>query len=128
MSRTLFISDLHLAESRPSTTAAFLSFLDGPARDAETLWILGDLYEYWTADGDLDEAFNGAVADALASGKVAVLVGDWTNGDAALGRFIERHNRAGVPLYLWCKPGEAEPRVLPQILSQGMLTDLAAGK
>lgn len=67
MSRTLFISDLHLAESRPSTTAAFLSFLDGPARNAETLWILGDLYEYWTADGDLDEAFNGAVADALAA-------------------------------------------------------------
>jgi thiol:disulfide interchange protein len=45
----------------------------------------------------------------LRKAKVAVLVGDWTNGDPALGRFIEAHNRAGVPLYLWYKPGNAEP-------------------
>ncbi len=66
------------------------------------------------------------VAQALAAHKVAVLVGDWTNGDPALGRFIEQHNRAGVPLYLWYVPGEAEPRVLPQILSQSLLRDFAA--
>lgn len=98
MSRTLFISDLHLAESRPSTTAAFLSFLDGPARDADSLWILGDLYEYWTADGDLAEPFNGAVADALAtlakSGvKVRVFHG---NRDFMLGKGFAR--RAGAEL------------------------------
>jgi thiol:disulfide interchange protein/DsbC/DsbD-like thiol-disulfide interchange protein len=69
-----------------------------------------------------------AVAKALADGKVAVLVGDWTNGDAALGRFIEKHNRAGVPLYLWYKPGQAEPQVLPQILTQSLMRDLASGK
>ena len=34
-----------------------------------------------------------------------MLVGDWTDGDPALGRFIERHNRAGVPLYLYYAPG-----------------------
>jgi len=68
-----------------------------------------------------------AVAKALADGKVTVLVGDWTNGDPQLGRFIEKHNRAGVPLYLWYKPGEAEPRVLPQILTQDMLRSLASG-
>lgn len=68
-----------------------------------------------------------AVTGALADAKVAVLVGDWTNGDPALGRFIEQHNRAGVPLYLWFKPGENTPEVLPQILTQAMLRDLASG-
>jgi len=68
-----------------------------------------------------------AVAAAFAKGKVAVLVGDWTNGDPALGRFIERHNRAGVPLYLWYRPGSAEPEVLPQVLTQAMLRNLSSG-
>ncbi|MDF7777091.1 protein-disulfide reductase DsbD family protein [Sphingomonas sp. AOB5] len=69
-----------------------------------------------------------AVSKALADGNVAVLVGDWTDGDATLGRFIEKHNRAGVPLYLWYKPGQAAPEVLPQILTQSMMQDRAAGK
>jgi thiol:disulfide interchange protein len=55
---------------------------------------------------------------------VAVLVGDWTDGDPVLGRFIEAHNRAGVPLYLWYKPGTGAPRVLPQVLTSGMLAAL----
>lgn len=63
-------------------------------------------------------------ADAFRRGNVAVLVGDWTDGDPALGRFIERHNRAGVPLYLWYPPGAASPRVLPQVLTTGTLTAL----
>ena len=54
-----------------------------------------------------------------------MLVGDWTDGDAALGRFIEAHNRAGVPLYLYYAPGAAEPQVLPQVLTTGMLAALA---
>jgi len=51
------------------------------------------------------------------------LVGDWTNGDPALGRFIEAHNRAGVPLYLFYPKG-AEPRTLPQLLTAADLTAL----
>ena len=46
----LFISDLHLDASRPAATACFLRFLAGPAHDAGTLYILGDLFEAWTGD------------------------------------------------------------------------------
>ena len=46
----LFVSDLHLDASRPAATECFLRFLDGPARDAGTLYILGDLFEAWTGD------------------------------------------------------------------------------
>lgn len=65
------------------------------------------------------------VTKAFARADVAVLVGDWTNGDATIGRFLERHGRTGVPLYLWYAPGE-DVRVLPQILRPTMLADLAS--
>ena len=49
---TLFVSDLHLDESRPAATEAFLRFLGGAAREASTLYILGDLFEAWVGDDD----------------------------------------------------------------------------
>ena len=44
---TLFISDLHLEDSRPQISELLLRLLDGPAREAEALYILGDLFEFW---------------------------------------------------------------------------------
>jgi thiol:disulfide interchange protein len=64
------------------------------------------------------------VADIFAARGVRVLEGDWTLGDPAIGRFLERHGRSGVPLYLYYAPGE-EPRILPQVLTASALTDLA---
>lgn len=54
MGKTLFISDLHLHETRPQTTAAFFHFLEHEARHAAALYILGDLFEYWVGDDQLD--------------------------------------------------------------------------
>lgn len=62
MSRTLFISDLHLAPERPDIIRLFERFLDEQARHATSLYILGDLVEYWLGDDDeahgLASAFN----------------------------------------------------------------------
>src|SRR3546814_4936542 len=52
---TLFISDLHLDPSRPEITRLFGDFLDGQARGAEALYILGDLFEAWVGDDDPSE-------------------------------------------------------------------------
>ncbi len=89
------------------------------------------VFAYFTADWCLSCKVNEASSidtagtrAAFAKNKVAVLVGDWTDGDPALGRFIQAHNRAGVPLYLYYAPGAAEPRVLPQVLTPGMLAAL----
>jgi len=49
---TLFISDLHLEESRPDITGAFLSFLKEEAPGAEKLYILGDFFEAWIGDDE----------------------------------------------------------------------------
>jgi UDP-2,3-diacylglucosamine hydrolase len=61
-----FISDLHLSDSRPDINQVFFEFLRGPARQAESLYILGDLFEYWAGDDDLGDPFNESVAVALA--------------------------------------------------------------
>jgi len=52
-SHSLFISDLHLCASRPAITKAFIQFLKKTAVNAEKLFILGDLFEYWAGDDDL---------------------------------------------------------------------------
>lgn len=51
---TLFISDLHLDPARPEITTLFLRFLATEAREADTLYILGDLFEAWIGDDDPD--------------------------------------------------------------------------
>jgi len=61
-----FISDLHLSASRPEINRVFFEFLRSPARRAESLYILGDLFEYWAGDDDLGEPFNASVVAALA--------------------------------------------------------------
>lgn len=60
------ISDLHLSDSRPDINQVFFEFLRGPARQAESLYILGDLFEYWAGDDDLVDPFNESIAAALA--------------------------------------------------------------
>ena len=49
---TLFVSDLHLDPARPDITRLFGDFLEGEARTAEALYILGDLFEAWVGDDD----------------------------------------------------------------------------
>ena len=51
MSRTLFISDIHLDPARPAVTAALAHFLQ-QNRDCEALYILGDIFEAWVGDDD----------------------------------------------------------------------------
>jgi len=50
--RTLFIADLHLSENHRHITDALFAFLDKEATDAETLYILGDMFEVWIGDDE----------------------------------------------------------------------------
>ena len=64
----LFISDLHLSPQAPGVTRIFLDFLGGRARDAEHLYILGDLFEVWVGDDGIDDpedGFNREIVSAL---------------------------------------------------------------
>jgi thiol:disulfide interchange protein len=61
------------------------------------------------------------VADALKATNAVYLKGDWTRRDAVIAAELARHGRAGVPLYLVYAPGADQPRVLPQLLTPGLV-------
>lgn len=64
------------------------------------------------------------VTEAFEASNVAFLVADFTNGDKTIALELQKHNRAGVPMYLWYAPGETEPSVLPELLSIDLVTGL----
>lgn len=47
---TLFISDLHLSQDRPDISERFRAFCRTLPSESDTLFILGDLFEYWIGD------------------------------------------------------------------------------
>lgn len=87
-----FISDLHLCPEQAETARAFQAYLRGPATGASDLWILGDLFEYWTGDDDLSSPFHAEMTAALAElagtgTQLHVMVG---NRDFLLGQAFAR--------------------------------------
>lgn len=56
------MADLHLWEDRPATLTQFKHVLHEATRNADALFILGDLFEYWAGD---DDQFAPAVAPAM---------------------------------------------------------------
>jgi UDP-2,3-diacylglucosamine hydrolase len=86
---TLFISDLHLDPERPEVTRLFGDFIDGEARSADALYILGDLFEAWVGDDDPSEL------RALSDSGVPVCF-QHGNRDFLVGRDFAR--RAGMTL------------------------------
>jgi DsbC/DsbD-like thiol-disulfide interchange protein/cytochrome c biogenesis protein CcdA len=90
------------------------------------------VFVYFTADWCLTCKVNEAAAidrdevrEAFKAAGVKVFAGDWTNGDPEITRFLEARSRAGVPLYLWYRPGATEPEELPQVLTPSMLISRA---
>jgi UDP-2,3-diacylglucosamine hydrolase len=77
----LFISDLHLQESHPRTAAAFFRFLAEQATAARELYLLGDLFEYWAGDDDLDTPFHQAITDAIRAVSDAGVAVYWIAGN-----------------------------------------------
>ncbi len=77
----LFLSDLHLDEARPDSTALFEAFCAGEARQAEAVYLLGDLFEAFIGDDD--------------DGDIASRVAAATRGlrDAGVPVFFMRGNR-----------------------------------
>lgn len=84
---TLFISDLHLEQSRPEITQAFIRFMEQLAPKSDALYILGDFFEVWIGDDD-DSPFSHEIMEILrqftnAGGTLYFMVGnrDFLIGD-----------------------------------------------
>ena len=63
--QAVFLADLHLSPSTPGTTEAFSAFLADEAPKAQSLYILGDLFEYWAGDDDIESPLNQQVLQAI---------------------------------------------------------------
>ena len=50
---TYIIADLHLSENEPAITAGFIRFIEQQAIHADSLYILGDFFNYWIGDDDV---------------------------------------------------------------------------
>ena len=72
MPATLFISDLHLSGERPAISQRFFAFLREQASRAAVLYVLGDLFEYWIGDEELDAADGDPLARKVAEAFAAL--------------------------------------------------------
>ncbi|MEH6469490.1 MAG: thioredoxin family protein, partial [Porticoccus sp.] len=55
--------------------------------------------------------------------EITYLKGDWTNYNPEITRLLNRHNRSGVPLYLFYPKGTGNPRILPQLLTENIVIE-----
>ncbi|MBV1879341.1 MAG: UDP-2,3-diacylglucosamine diphosphatase [Pseudomonadales bacterium] len=90
----LFISDLHLDESRPDLTQALATFLDQKAPQANELYILGDFFEVWLGD-DYISKYNEKIIQLLARLEIPIFMMHG-NRDFLLGEAI--CNKIGATL------------------------------
>ena len=67
MTRSLFISDLHLAGERPAANEQFFRFIREEAARANALYVLGDLFEYWAGDDELKDPVGDPLAAEVAA-------------------------------------------------------------
>jgi DsbC/DsbD-like thiol-disulfide interchange protein/cytochrome c biogenesis protein CcdA len=89
------------------------------------------VFLYFTADWCVTCKVNEAAAidreetkAAFKKAAIVTMVGDYTRRDPAITRFLAQNGRSGVPLYLYY-PAKGEPQILPQILTEDMMLELA---
>ena len=95
--RILFISDLHLEESRPDIARTLLQFLDVNSGHCDALYILGDLFETWIGDDEesilIDEIASALNRFHIAGPSIYLMHG---NRDFLMGNIFA--NRCGAEL------------------------------
>ena len=63
------------------------------------------------------------VKQAFKSANVALLKADWTRHDESITQALAALDRSGVPAYALYVPGQSEPRMLPEVLTPGIVID-----
>ncbi len=64
---------------------------------------------------------NGGVVEAFAYRGVIPLRADWTNNDPRITQTLQALGRNAIPVYALYLPGEAKPRLLPEVLTPSVV-------
>jgi thiol:disulfide interchange protein DsbD len=64
-----------------------------------------------------------AVMQAFGARDVALFKADWTREDPAITQALTALGRSGVPVYALYAPGQESPRLLPQVLTPGIVLE-----
>ncbi|MBD1390302.1 UDP-2,3-diacylglucosamine diphosphatase [Neiella sp. HB171785] len=84
---TYLLSDMHVTEQRPDITQTLLDFLAGPAKQADAVYLLGDVFDYWVGDDyrtDTIDQVKAALAALSAAGVALYFIAG--NRDFLIGR------------------------------------------
>ena len=132
--------DQRLAAASSPESAGTLGKLElerfSPERVTDYIASGQPVFVYFTADWCVSCKVNervalatDAVGDAFNARGIAVVEGDWTAEDPVITEWLEKYDRAGVPLYLYFPSGSslATATVLPQVLLPGIVIDVIEG-
>jgi thiol:disulfide interchange protein DsbD len=67
-----------------------------------------------------------SVQQAFQAANVALLRADWTRHNQAITQALTALGRSGVPAYALYAPKEPSPRLLPEVLTPGIVIDAVA--
>ena len=88
--------------------------------DATAAWCLSCQVNERTSLGTRE------VADAFERAGAVRMRADWTTNDPAITALLTRFGRSGVPMYAWYAGRGAAPRLLPEVLTPGIVLDALA--
>ncbi len=123
-------SDQGEAEAKENPLTAFSLQKLSEARAAGKP-VLVDMTAAWCVTCKVNEArvlHTKEIASAMRETGTIYMVGDWTNQDAEISRYLTLFGRSGVPLYVYYGPNNAEPVVLPQLLKTADVVKVIRGK
>lgn len=124
-------------QGEPDAQAETVVEVEWSQATLEQLHDQGDpIFAYFTADWCISCKWNekialqsGSVQDYFIENDIQVLVGDWTMRGPDIAAELQKHGRAGVPMYLYYKPdGDIDrPVILPAALTPGIVIDHIKG-
>ncbi|MCY3883919.1 MAG: protein-disulfide reductase DsbD family protein [Gammaproteobacteria bacterium] len=124
-------------QSEPDAQAGSVAEVEWSQATLEQYHYQGDaIFAYFTADWCISCKWNervalqsNAVQDFFSENDIQVLVGDWTMQGPEIAAELQKHGRAGVPMYLYYEPNGNidKPVILPAALTPGIVIDYIKG-
>ena len=87
-----------------------------------------DIYADWCTTCKLNEKLvlnKKDIKEFLKENNTILLKGNFTDGNTEIGRWMDKNNKAGVPVYAFYKDKDSPPVFLPELLTKTMIFKLA---